>query len=292
MMMRRKKGFTLIELLVVIAIIGILAAMLFPVFARAREAARRAVCLNNIKQTVLGMLMYLNDYDETFPNSATDDPTGVVTSWDSGGDYWKATAANPWLRMHVLIDDYIKDRDVWDCPSAKIMELARGVNGPVALNDVDCLGVAITPNQWPFPCDWAGVRLSIGVNRRVADKRLANIPAASRYALTFDCTNPMGPSLSHVAFADNCAAACMCPGSTWVYPIMWPSEIQASGTVAGWQEWLEENAMRHNGGSNIGFADGHARYFKGWAIIANVRDGKIDGLGDNVCYPSGGPYIW
>jgi prepilin-type N-terminal cleavage/methylation domain-containing protein/prepilin-type processing-associated H-X9-DG protein len=280
MMMRRKKGFTLIELLVVIAIIGILAAMLFPVFARAREAARRAVCLNNIKQTVLGMLMYLNDYDETFPNRATDDPSGVVTDWDTDG--WKATAANPWLRMQVLIDDYIKDRDVWDCPSAKIMELARGVNAPVALSDVDCLGDTITPNQWPFPCDWAGIRLSIGVNRRVQDKRLSAIPAASRYALTFDCTNPMGPSLSHVAFADNCAAACMCT-STWVYPIPWPAEIQSAGTVAGWQEWLEENAMRHNGGSNIGFSDGHARYFKGWAIIANVRDGKIDGLGDNSC---------
>ena len=287
MMMRRKKGFTLIELLVVIAIIGILAAMLFPVFARAREAARRAVCLNNIKQICLGALMYLNDYDEMFPPTATDDPTGVVTSWASGGDYWKASAANPWLRHQVLIDDYIKNRDVWDCPSAKIVELARGVNGPVALADVDCLGDSISPNQWPFPCDWAGIRLSIGVNRRTADKRLASIPRSSEYAYAFDCTNPMGPSLSHVAFADNCAAACMCT-STWVYPIPWPADIQANG-VGGWTEWLEENTMRHNGGSNIGFADGHAKYFKGWAIIAAVRDGNIDGLGDNSCFS---PPLW
>lgn len=64
---KMKKGFTLIELLVVIAIISILAAILFPVFARARENARRASCMSNMKQIGLGMMMYTQDYDETFP---------------------------------------------------------------------------------------------------------------------------------------------------------------------------------------------------------------------------------
>src|SRR5688500_2386059 len=63
-----KRAFTLIELLVVIAIIAILAAILFPVFARAREAARKASCGSNIRQLGLGMLMYAQDNDETFPN--------------------------------------------------------------------------------------------------------------------------------------------------------------------------------------------------------------------------------
>lgn len=67
-MLTPKKGFTLIELLVVIAIIAILAAILFPVFARAREQARKSSCLSNIKQLGLGMLMYVQDYDERFPN--------------------------------------------------------------------------------------------------------------------------------------------------------------------------------------------------------------------------------
>src|SRR5690606_28544578 len=62
------KGFTLIELLVVIAIIAILAAILFPVFARARENARRASCMSNEKQLALGLLMYTQDYDERLPD--------------------------------------------------------------------------------------------------------------------------------------------------------------------------------------------------------------------------------
>src|SRR5262245_57150515 len=63
----RKRGFTLIELLVVIAIIAILAAILFPVFARAREQARKATCLSNLRQMGTAVTMYVQDYDETYP---------------------------------------------------------------------------------------------------------------------------------------------------------------------------------------------------------------------------------
>jgi prepilin-type N-terminal cleavage/methylation domain-containing protein len=65
----RRHGFTLIELLVVIAIIAILAAILFPVFAQAREKARQTQCTNNMKQNALAVLQYIQDYDERFPMS-------------------------------------------------------------------------------------------------------------------------------------------------------------------------------------------------------------------------------
>ncbi len=66
-----RKGFTLIELLVVIAIIAILAAILFPVFARAREKARQTTCISNQRQIATSILMYTQDHEETFPDSAT-----------------------------------------------------------------------------------------------------------------------------------------------------------------------------------------------------------------------------
>ena len=69
----KKRGFTLIELLVVVAIIAILAAILFPVFARAREQARRASCASNLKQVGLAMKMYIQDYDEQFPSNELPD---------------------------------------------------------------------------------------------------------------------------------------------------------------------------------------------------------------------------
>ena len=97
--MHRRKGFTLIELLVVIAIIAILAAILFPVFARAREKARQTGCLNNVKQLQLGILMYIQDYDETFPLALNSESTGTAYRW------------------YNLIDPYIKNKQIWVCPS-------------------------------------------------------------------------------------------------------------------------------------------------------------------------------
>src|SRR5436189_2450638 len=83
----KRSGFTLIELLVVIAIIALLAAILFPVFARARENARKSACLNNVKQIGIGLQQYLQDFDEVFPGyymgSSTDfsDPAIGQYKW-------------------------------------------------------------------------------------------------------------------------------------------------------------------------------------------------------------------
>jgi prepilin-type N-terminal cleavage/methylation domain-containing protein/prepilin-type processing-associated H-X9-DG protein len=92
-------GFTLIELLVVIAIIAILAAILFPVFARARENARRASCMSNLKQIALGAKMYIQDYDEKYPPLYYQSPPGTYVFWPQ------------------YIYPYVKSKQLFVCPS-------------------------------------------------------------------------------------------------------------------------------------------------------------------------------
>ncbi len=102
--MARRKGFTLIELLVVIAIIAILAAILFPVFSRAREKARTSACQNNLKQIGLAFNMYVNDWDEETPRACFS-PSGAT--WP--GDYRWMDALRP----------YIRNVQIFVCPSKK-----------------------------------------------------------------------------------------------------------------------------------------------------------------------------
>ncbi|MGI5817974.1 MAG: DUF1559 domain-containing protein [Armatimonadota bacterium] len=102
-----RHGFTLIELLVVIAIIAILAAILFPVFARAREKARQSSCLSNMKQLGLGMMMYLQDYDERFGGESRYYYGAIA----SGGDPY----ARAWFGDYV--QPYVNNREILECPS-------------------------------------------------------------------------------------------------------------------------------------------------------------------------------
>jgi prepilin-type N-terminal cleavage/methylation domain-containing protein/prepilin-type processing-associated H-X9-DG protein len=98
-----KRGFTLIELLVVIAIIAILAAILFPVFAQARESARKTACLSNNKQVGLALMQYIQDYDEAYP------PSRIALSANDSG-----TRTHPWT---VQIYPYMKNIQIVRCPS-------------------------------------------------------------------------------------------------------------------------------------------------------------------------------
>jgi prepilin-type N-terminal cleavage/methylation domain-containing protein/prepilin-type processing-associated H-X9-DG protein len=123
MFVGKRRGFTLIELLVVIAIIGILAAMLFPVFARARESARKIQCLSNVKNIALAYQMYLTDYDRFNPAEHNADVVNYFTGNCGCGDGRpccddRIAQANPYLKVPVILDEYIKNREVWRCPSA------------------------------------------------------------------------------------------------------------------------------------------------------------------------------
>ncbi len=113
---RSRSGFTLIELLVVIAIIAILAAILFPVFAQAREKARAISCMSNMRQIGLSAQMYVQDYDEHLffrvsgPNRVTASRTGAITPAGDASDYWHEVWWNTLM-------PYIKNAQVYTCPS-------------------------------------------------------------------------------------------------------------------------------------------------------------------------------
>jgi len=142
----RPRGFTLIELLVVIAIIAILAAILFPVFAQAREKARQSSCISNAKQMALATLQYVQDYDETFPfgygtNGSVWNTSGGVpfvgdtpANWRTANANWVGGMSQYWSNA---VQPYTKNFGVVLCPSAStVLDLggvqAAGQPGPVS----------------------------------------------------------------------------------------------------------------------------------------------------------------
>jgi prepilin-type N-terminal cleavage/methylation domain-containing protein len=162
--MRKRTGFTLIELLVVIAIIAILAAILFPVFAQAREKARQSVCLSNFKQIGLGVMMYAQDYDETYPmNRLQVLPGGSenvrrIVSWKS------------------VTLPYVKNIDVYRCPSNPLH------------NHKD---ETADSEQWgypAFPISYAynGTILWNSVTPNPPVLRLAAVPEPARYLMIIE----------------------------------------------------------------------------------------------------------
>lgn len=121
-MLRNRKGFTLIELLVVIAIIAILAAILFPVFAKAREKARQTACTSNGKQISLAMTMYMADYDQ------------IVGTW---------FATIPQFDQVACLTPYVKNEQIWLCPSGPYRSVA------------DYVGACVRPHHTVYAFDAA-----------------------------------------------------------------------------------------------------------------------------------------
>lgn len=176
----KRRAFTLIELLVVIAIIAILAAILFPVFAQAREAARSTACLSNLKQIGNSVMMYSQDYDELYPMGTYGGPRNwevnpdqlpgldCGSKWagfnpgDGGTNFVGCSYGGEFYRtlMTVQLGPYIKNKQVWYCPSDKartpsIANMQQGLQSyqwfPNWIYNTWCPGSSAGASG-PYPC--------------------------------------------------------------------------------------------------------------------------------------------
>ncbi|MFB3882998.1 MAG: type II secretion system protein [Armatimonadota bacterium] len=195
----RREGFTLIELLVVIAIIAVLAAMLLPVFDRARESARKGTCLGKVRDIAVAINMYVADNDGTLPpaehNQQVIDYIGSQpggTSCPGRGGYEEfAWRANPFLRWPVILDGYVRNRDVWRCPSAKVQTGAtfilpysdfvgylQATEGEWGENSA--LGYGFGPCVRSWPPGWGGAITDSIAQQALAGADATNHPRGKR----------------------------------------------------------------------------------------------------------------
>ena len=216
-----RKGFTLIELLVVIAIIAILAAILFPVFAQAREKARTTSCLSNFKQLGVAFTMYLQDYDEVvLPRYQACPSTGPAATPDASL-LWTAT-----------IQPYIKNKQIFVCPSS---------------------------TQSKYGDTW---------NTRSAVSSGYNQTISGWYYITADgCGSMILPTLpgiqypaKNVMFADSVPGALADGYRGYLFgntALNVPYNSASAGSLGA----------RHTDGTNLTFFDGHAKWYKGTAVL-------------------------
>ncbi len=253
--MRKRSAFTLIELLVVIAIIAILAAILFPVFAQAREKARQTSCLSNMKQLGLGLNMYAQDYDGTLSQ----------TSWEMG----KFKAKIHWS---YLVQPYIKNQQIFVCPSDP--------NPVTPLNPLcgpnDTLGVTLCDAQAPkfsyinnynvMPAhDWippTEASFDKPANLIILGERRNNMndPAMTKIGQWKGFSPFIGTSTAHGTGANS---GQVCPGDT--YRLVTLADVTAGLLPSNSNDNPEVVRIkfdRHVGGANYTFFDGHAKWYR------------------------------
>jgi len=306
MKMSRRRGFTLIELLVVIAIIAILAAMLFPVFARARESARKIQCLSNVKNIALAVQMYLTDYDRMPPSEHRPE---IVNWYASRGDCpanIQGAKNNPYLKWPVLLDEYTKNRDVWRCPSARsVMDIRilnpLGGDWWVRVQQLYDSAGACSPFMQcgsPYPPGWGGDLTDSYIQQRCGgtgafdrginglnenlDLKTSQISDPARWLAVQEAGAGNDTWSTFItAYPDWCDLGCACfdtkyntgctPAADWVN-CSWTVTCGAGDPRLGSDANMRQKYARHLGGVNLGFADGHATWMNSEAVLAGGRD--------------------
>ncbi|HEX5323298.1 MAG TPA: DUF1559 domain-containing protein [Capsulimonadaceae bacterium] len=275
--MRRStvRGFTLIELLVVIAIIAILAAILFPVFAQAREKARAISCISNLKQVGLAIAMYNQDFDELMPNG--NNPWGTETGWA------------------VQVFPYVKSVGAFQCPDDTSMSkqsvgtvkstsfgINSNVNG-ISLHPWNSVNNGPAPPGLPlgkFGAPASTVLLFEVVNARWVDIT-ANSPGGptgpnwSGFGNYDDVFNGMSPAGNGRGAISNSGGGLDPQGSNSGTGGAVAGNLQyATGYMMGSYEGSQFNSKdgRHQGGSNFLMCDTHAKFLRGEQVAAGINN--------------------
>ena len=271
-MKRFRSAFTLIELLVVIAIIAILAAILFPVFGRARENARRSSCQSNMKQMGLGILQYVQDYDEKYPMAYN-----YINDANSGGGY------NQWSR---LIQPYTKSEQLFVCPSDSNGGLVP-TNNTAALTDNQVPRISYTANSALLPRKRKSTDLPSVVALSAVDETAKTIMLAE-YPNDSSCVNGVSNASGTAIKSHRSANAYMTSASGGVFSGEYengatlPTEVYAltadraktdidackTTPATTYFHITYVGAERHLEGSNYTFADGHVK----WHRLAQTLD--------------------
>ena len=242
-----RRGFTLIELLVVIAIIALLAAILFPVFAKAREKARQTQCLSNIKQLALAVLMYANDHDEFLPPTVHGTPSDPAIPLLAECANMPGSSPINWNRCWNWVNGvypYIRNRGLYACPS-----YAGNYTNIVGLTP-PLMRISYAPNRGG---SWMhGPRFTRGETCLKCGRECwPNYPPMNWR------TPPRPPSEVTRAPADTILLLEHMRGGPWREFDTWH---------VYWQTYYtgEPNAYKHthNDGDNFAFVDGHCRWMR------------------------------